>query len=147
MPADSEAYKMQGPDSAGNALPTFPASPGATGGPPSALIQTGNAANATVAFSFTAVAGKTNYVTSLLLCCGGATAGSIIDITLVGVSGSTVHIPYPVPTGATVANLPVQLNFNPPLAATAPNTAINFSMPAAGAGNTNQSATMVGFIQ
>jgi hypothetical protein len=147
MPADSEAYKMQGPDSAGNALPTFPASPGATGGPPTALFQAGNAANAAVAFSFVAVAGKTNFVTGLVISCGGATAGSIIDVTLTNISGSTFHIAYPVPTGATVANQPLQLNFNPPLQATGVNTSISFNMPAAGAGNTQQAAQMIGYVQ
>lgn len=75
----------------------------------------------------------------------GATAGSIVALTVTGVIGGTMTYNIPVPTGATVSIPPLVVEFNPPLQASALNTAISVSVGSLGAGNTNSAVCAHGY--
>lgn len=76
---------------------------------------------------------------------GGATAASVIAVTVTGVQGGTLNYAIPVPAGATLGISPLVVNFDPPLRSSAKNTAIVVNVPSFGAGNTNSSAVAYGF--
>jgi hypothetical protein len=52
---------------------------------------------------------------------------------------------YPVVAGATLKNGDLHITFNPPLPASADNTAIVLTLPSLGAGNTNAAVNVWGF--
>lgn len=105
----------------------------------------GNVANATATATLAAAAGLTNYVTGIEVFGAGATAGSIVNVTLTNCLGGTITYPLVIPAGALVSITPIVVKFDPPLQATAVNLACVLSVPAAGAGNTNMSATIHGY--
>jgi hypothetical protein len=144
---DALALKTQGPDTAGNPLPVYPATPGASGSTQTWKASANSTAATAITVSLTAEAGRTNFVTQVVLSTGGATAGIILDVTITGVIGGTLHIVYAVPTGALLAATPLVVNFNPPLQSTAVNQIVTLTMPTAGAGNTQQTAAIYGFSQ
>src|SRR5688572_3064268 len=114
------------------------------------IKQTQLAASAAVAASandqtFPAVAGATNFVTGFQITGGGATAASVIAITLTGIKGGTQQYSMGIPAGATLDGGDLIVTFPTPLAASAPNTAIVLTVPSFGAGNTRASAAMQGF--
>lgn len=109
--------------------------------------SSGNVANAVAAATMPAVAGKTNYVEGFDLSASGATAGSAVTATLTGVVGGPLSYTFVFPAGVAVAAQPLSRTFNPPLAASAPNTAIVISLPAGGSGNTNSTSNINGFVQ
>jgi len=94
-----------------------------------------------------AAAGLTTYITSFMITGGGATGASVILVTVTGLAVGTLNFNIPVPAGVTLGILPFYIEFNPPLAATAPNTVIVLNVPSFGAGNTNASAAIFGFQQ
>lgn len=75
----------------------------------------------------------------------GATAGLFTLITITGVEGGTISIPFYFPTGATVEAVPLTVNFTVPLRATAPGQPIVVTLPSGGAGNTNAAISAQGF--
>lgn len=93
-----------------------------------------------------AVAGLYSYVTGVVITGGGATAASVIDATLSD-GTVTLHYAVTVPAGATVAITPIIDDFLPALQSTAVNTAWTFTVPSAGAGNTNLSVVLTGYQQ
>lgn len=107
--------------------------------------SSGNVANANAVATLAAVAGKTNYVTGIALTGGGATAASIVSATLAGLISGTQTFSYGVVAGATTANNALEINFDPPIPASAANTAIVLTLPALGAGNTNAVANIRGY--
>ena len=105
----------------------------------------GNVANAAAVAALPAVAAKTNYITKADFFSGGATSASIVLATVAGLLGGTRSFPVAVPAGVLVGGM-VTLTFDPPLPASAVNTAITVTLPALGAGNTNASATVSGLL-
>lgn len=106
-----------------------------TTGQPELLVDSGAVANAPAAANLPAVAGKVNQLYGVDLTIGGATAASIVNLTVTGIVGGTQTFPVAVPAG--VASItPCTLTFDPPLQATAANVAIGVSLAALGTGNT-----------
>lgn len=107
------------------------------GDSPAAPVQatSGDVANASAVATLPAVAGKTNYISGFEVFVGGATAGSILSVTVAGIAGGSRTFAVAVPTGATLSSS-VSKSFDPPLPATGANVAITATLPAAGAGNT-----------
>lgn len=135
-PAGVQVFAMG--DALGNILP---ASNGGTqvGG------TSGNVANAVAAATLAATVGKTNYLTFAEFTYAGATAAGIVVATITGLAGGTHSYVIAVPAGTTLPGTPLILAFAAPQPASAPNTAITFSVPALGAGNTNAAANVSGY--
>ena len=130
-------------DGAGNL-----AGAGANGFPPGATpitASSGNVAAGTAAATLAAAAGKTTYIVGATVTGGGATAGSIVNGTIVGTISGTMTFNVPVATGVTVGNQPIYFDFYPAIPASAVNTAIVVSVPTLGAGNTNSSVIAWGY--
>lgn len=92
-----------------------------------------------------AVAAKTNFLAGFCVSGLGATAAGSITITTTGLAGNLSFV-LPIPAGATVGVSPLNVTFNPPLPASAVNTAIVVQVPSFGAGNTTASASAWGFV-
>lgn len=105
----------------------------------------GNVANSVASGSIPAVAGKTAYISGFDINGSGATAGLIVNPTLAGIISGTRTFAYGAAAGALVMNSPLSVRFNPPIPASAVNTAITVSCPALGAGNTNNAVNLYGF--
>lgn len=107
--------------------------------------SSGNVAAAAANATLTSAAGRMVYITGFTITGAGATAGSIIAVTITGVVGGTQTYNLVVPAGAT---LPVSLSvsFPWPLAATGMNTNIVVNVPSFGAGNTNAATVVYGMI-
>jgi len=112
-------------------------------------IVTASAAAAAAAMApvLPAVAGQTNFVTGFQITGGGATAASVIVVTLTGLIGGTRTYDIAVPAGVTLGITPLVVEFSEPIPATGPNVAITLNVPSFGAGNTNAAATLEGFLQ
>ena len=108
----------------------------------------GVVAAASAVAAMPAVAGKTNYVTNIEFSGLGATGASVVTATLTGLLGGTRSYSISVPAGATLQTTPptIFLNFAVPIAASAPNTAITWTVPSLGAGNTFSIANISGFV-
>jgi hypothetical protein len=101
-------------------------------------------ANASITAVLPAQSGFTNYVSGIKITGGGATAASLITATLTGLTNTLSYV-IAVPAGATLGIVPLVVEFDPPLPASAANTAITLTVPAAGTGNTAMSAVIHGF--
>lgn len=89
-------------------------------------------------------AGKRTYITGFTVTGGGATAASVIAVTITGLTNTlTFHVA--IPAGATAGVTPLIVEFKRPIPASADNTAIIVNVPSFGAGNTSASATARGF--
>ncbi len=132
------------PDSSGNMPVTTEALP--TGGT-MVSASSGNVANASAAATMPAVADKTNYLSGFQLTSAGATAAACVDATVTGLLGGTKTYTYCAPAGAAVGANPLQVDFYPPVPASAVNTAITVTLPALGAGNTNATANIQGYVK
>lgn len=104
----------------------------------------GDVAHALASATLPAASGKTTYIAGFSVVGAGATAASIVDVT---VTDGTWTLTYPlaVVAGATLQNTPIVHNFNPPLPASAANTTIVVSCPSLGSGNTNNCANAYGY--
>lgn len=107
--------------------------------------SSGNVAAAVATATLPGVAGKTTYISGYLVTGGGATAGQINNGTVTGLISGTQTFNYASQTGATLASVPLFVDFNPPVPASATNTAIVVSMPSLGAGNTNAAVSAWGY--
>ena len=103
------------------------------------------AAGATSA-TMPAVAGKTNYLTGFAVTGGGATAASIVTVTVTGLVGGTQTYKVAIPAGTTAGITPLIATFVPPLPASAANVAIAINLPSFGAGNTDAAVAAYGFV-
>lgn len=117
------------------------------GAPPtgSLVSSSGNVANAAAVATLAAAAGKTTYISGFEITGGGATAASLVTATVVGLLGGTASYTIGVVAGATAPNSPLVVEFNPPIPASAPNTAIVVTVPALGAGSTNSTVVAHGY--
>lgn len=105
----------------------------------------GNVAAAVCAASLPAVSGKTNYLTGVQFTFSGATLGSTVLATLTGLAIGTLSFVINAPVGILVGGDRLIVDFQIPRAASAANTAITFSCPSLGAGNTNACVNIQGF--
>jgi hypothetical protein len=92
-----------------------------------------------------AVASKTNYLAGFAISGSGATAASVVRATITGI-GVTWGIDIAVPAGVNLAIAPIIVTLPNPIPASAANTAITLSVPAFGAGNTDVSIAIWGFL-
>jgi hypothetical protein len=109
------------------------------------IAGSGNVANASAAATLTGTATTTVYISGFEVTGAGATAASVATVTVAGLLGGTRSYTYTFPAGATVACTPLLVQFNPPLPASAVNTAIVVTCPASGAGGTNNTVVAHGF--
>lgn len=107
--------------------------------------SSGNVAAATATATLAAVAGKTTYITGFQITSAGSTAAAVVNPTVTGVITGTMTYTYVTVAGATLANSPLSISFNPPIPASAQNQAIAVVLPSLGAGNTNATVTAQGF--
>jgi hypothetical protein len=106
----------------------------------------GNVANASAVATLPAVSAKTNYLAGFQITGAGATAGSVIAVTVAGLLGGSRVYNLVIPAGVTTSIVPLLVTFYPPLPASATNTAITVTAVAFGAGNTNAAAVANGFV-
>lgn len=93
-----------------------------------------------------AAAGVRTYISGFTITGGGATGASLILVTITGLT-NTINYSLAIPAGAALGVQPLQAWFDPPLPASADNTAIVLTVPSFGAGNTAASAMAFGFQQ
>lgn len=111
-----------------------------------ALINaSGNKANASAVATLTPAATATAYLSGFEVTGAGATAGLPVSVTVTGILGGTLTYTYDFAVGALVGNLPLIVDFDPPLPASAINTPIVVTCPASGAGGTNNCVVAHGF--
>lgn len=107
--------------------------------------SSGNVANAAVACTLAASAGKTTYVTGLVMSSNGATAALGVTCTITGAITGTISFTYVYPAIASITNQPLVIAFPTPVPASAANTTLAGSCPASGAGGTIAAFSMFGF--
>jgi hypothetical protein len=102
------------------------------------------------AASIAAVAGKMNYLTGFDVTGGGATAASVVEVSVTGLAAGTLKYEMNVLAGVTGpvnAQGGLFIRFPDPLPASAPNTAITVTCPSLGSGNTNASVVAYGYTK
>lgn len=99
-----------------------------------------------IAATLAAVSAKTNYLAGFEITGSGATAASVITVTVTGLLGGTRSYKITVPAGVTAAVAPLIVAFDPPLPGSAVNTAIAVNVPSFGAGNTDAAVVAHGFV-
>ncbi|HZP68369.1 MAG TPA: hypothetical protein VFB29_00370 [Pseudolabrys sp.] len=107
--------------------------------------SSGNVAASAATATLAAAVDLTNYICGFAITGAGATAASIISVTVSNLAGGAMSFALVIPAGATVSINPLIVNFPVCLPANAANTAIAVSAPSFGAGNTNAQATAWGF--
>jgi hypothetical protein len=95
--------------------------------------------------SLPGVAGQTTFITGFEVTGGGATAASVIAVTVTGILGGTKTYELGVPAGALAGVTPLVVEYARPIPAAAVNTAIVVTVPSFGAGSTVQATTAHGF--
>lgn len=109
--------------------------------------HSGNAAASTAAATLTGTSTTTVYISGFQCTGGGATLGSVVNVTVTGPLGGTMTYSFAAVAGVLLADAPLIVNFNPAVPASAVNTTIVVSMPSLGTGNTNASCNAQGFYQ
>lgn len=104
----------------------------------------GDVAAGTAAAALAAVSGKLNNCTGFEVTGSGATGASVVVITLTDGTW-TLSYDLAVVAGAALQNAPLIRTFNPPLVASAVNTAITLSCPTLGTGNLHNCANIEGY--
>jgi hypothetical protein len=97
-----------------------------------------------------AVANKTNYLEGFDVTGGGATAASVIEVSVTGLKGGTIKYELNILAGVTGpmnAQGGFFVRFPEPLPANALNSAITVTVPSFGSGNTNASVVAYGFYK
>lgn len=117
----------------------------APGGSTALTSSSGNVAAATATATLAGAAAATTYISGFEITGAGATAASVVVATVTGVIGGTMSHVIAVPAGVAVGITPLIVEFNPPLPASAANTAIVVSVPSLGAGNTNAAVVAHGY--
>lgn len=109
--------------------------------------SSGNVANAAAVATIPAVAGVTAYLTAFEVTSSGATAATVVTITVTGIQGGTLSYTYTCNAGVTTGNTPLLVDLPTPVAASGQNVAITITLPALGAGNTNATVVAHGFYR
>jgi len=108
--------------------------------------SSGNVANASAVA--TLAAGGANvmtYISGFECTCGGSTAAATVNVTVTGILGGTMTYSFSTATGVDAPSPPLVVEFNPPLQASALNTAIVVTIPALGGGNAHAAANAHGY--
>lgn len=92
-----------------------------------------------------AVAGRRNYLNGFLVGGLGATAASVIAITVTGLADADLTFRFSVPAGVGLIAPQLLVDFGRPIPASADNIAIVVNVPSFGAGNTAADAAAWGF--
>lgn len=90
-------------------------------------------------------AGKRTFLSGFIVDGLGATAASVIEVTVTGILGGTLRFKLTIPAGAAVAITRLFVAFTRPIPANADNTAIVVNVPTFGAGNTSAIVSAHGF--
>jgi hypothetical protein len=109
--------------------------------------QSATTANTANVATLAAAAAKFTWIAGFSCTAGGATAGSLVTITVAGTITGSLTYTWGIPTGATLAATPFTLEFAKPIQSSAVNTAITVTAGAAGAGNTVQQCNAHGYQQ
>jgi hypothetical protein len=109
------------------------------------IAGSGNVANASAVAALGTASGKLTYLTGFTVTGAGATAASVIAVTVAGLLGGSRIYDVVVPAGVTTTIQPLNVQFTYPLPASAVNTAITVTAAAFGSGNTNAAAVAQGF--
>lgn len=117
-------------------------SPIPAGGVPFVVTATGG--NSAVTATVPGTAGKTIFVTKLIVSADGATTPAPFALAVTGTAGA-FNTTYNVPALGSGAQ-PVIMDFDVPLPASAPNIAVVVSLPALGAGNTVARVVVIGYV-
>jgi hypothetical protein len=117
--------------------------------PPSGATQktgaSGNVANASAVATLAAVSAKTNYITGFQVTAAGATAASVVNVTVTGLITGTATYTFVFPAGVTTAAQSLIVSFETAVKASGVNTAIVVTLPAGGTGNTNAAVAAQGY--
>ena len=108
--------------------------------------SSGNVADAAATATLTALPGTVAYISGFVLTGAGATAASVIAVTVTGVIGGTMTYIVTVPAGATLQTPTLAVNFTTPVSASGYGTNIVVSSPSFGAGNTNAAVVAFGYL-
>jgi len=127
-------------DGAGNLV-----TEGAPAGSTALSASSGNVANASAVATLSGASGKTTYISGFQVTGAGATAASVVSVTVAGLLGGTATYTLVAPAGATTTLQPLTVSFYPALPASATNTSIVVTVPALGAGNTNVTCNAQGY--
>ena len=103
-------------------------------------------ANATAQAVTPASVGKVTYVSGFQVTASGATAGLAVTVNLAGTIGGSNYYTFVFPAGVLVAAQPLLVTFPIPVAASAANTAMSINLPPGGAGNTNATVSIQGYL-
>jgi hypothetical protein len=109
------------------------------------VAASGNVANGSAAATLTPGSTVKAYITGFEVTATGATVGLPVLVTVAGILGGTLTYIFAAPAGALLIATPLIVPFNPPLPASAVNTAIVVTCPALGTGNTNAAVVAHGF--
>jgi hypothetical protein len=109
------------------------------------IAGSGNVAAASAAATLTPLATTTAYIAGFEVTGSGATAALPVTVTVAGLLGGTRSYTYNFAAGVLVGNTPLIVAFDPPLPASAINTAIVVTCPSGGSGNTNNTVVAHGF--
>ncbi len=94
-----------------------------------------------------AVPGKINYVTGFEVTGSGATAASVITVTLASGGTNIANWNVAIPAGVTAGVTPLIVEFTSPFSGLAAGQNMVMQVPSFGTGNTNASVVMRGFSQ
>lgn len=107
--------------------------------------SSGNVANASAVATLAGAASLTTYITGFEVTAAGATAASVVSVTVTGTISGTLTYTLAVPAGVTTSVQPLIVQFSPPIPASAANTSVVVTVPALGAGNTNSTVVAHGY--
>lgn len=148
----SPIRQVQVTDGAGNAAGTGTVtSPTVTAQAPYPVGSTplsassGNKANVSAAATLTGTATTTVYIAGFQCTASGATTGLPVSVTVVGLLGGTATFTFVFPAGVLVPAYPLDIEFTPPLPASAVNVPIVVTLPASGSGGTNATCNAQGY--
>lgn len=104
----------------------------------------GVVSNANAVATLPGTAGKTTYISGYRCTNNGATTPTVVNLTVAGILGGTTTTVASVVAAGSLSAI-ISEAFNPPVPASAANTAIVVTLPAAGAGNTIAECHATGF--
>lgn len=128
------------------AIPATAEAYSTTQSPSAPLVSgSGNVANASAVATLTGGTATTVYLAGFQVTGSGSTTALPVAVTVAGLLGGSQIYTYTFVAGVLLSNIPLDVNFNPPIPASAINTAISVTCAAGGAGNTRNSVVAYGF--
>lgn len=109
--------------------------------------QSATTANTGNTATLAAAASKFTYISGFTCTSGGATAASLVTVTVAGLITGSMTYTVAIPAGVTLAAAPLNVSFPNPIQGSAVNTAITVAIGAAGSGNTVEQCNATGFQQ